>query len=439
MNHYENKEAKKYLAAAVIVAVFAAAVVGMVMFAQGERQRKLENVAFYALLEEVQKTSPQTDGKRLMHILNHAENYRETDFVLLRQQYGLTGREPVLLASERLRTEAMFSAILILIAAEGLLIGIFSFYLMKRRKKIEVLSDYMERISMGHYDLDLSDNSEDELSNLKNQLYKLTVMLREQAETAVTQKKALAESVSDISHQLKTPLTSAMILLGNLTDRPDMEASMRKKFLAEASRQVDSMKWLIVSMLKLSRLDAGMVKMERKKFSVVDMVRSGVDYLGVLTDLAGVSVEEEGDWEIQAGGEGVDADAAEEKASSKQAAFQDQYSLYGDRHWNQEAFINLLKNAVEHSKAGETIRVKIEANDVYLAVSVSNRGEPFTRMQEKEMFRRYYSAANRPGDENAGIGLPMAKAILERQNGYLTVKSEEGWNTFTMKYLKAHR
>lgn len=91
MNHYENKEAKKYLAAAVIVAVFAAAVVGMVMFAQGERQRRLENVAFYALLAEVQKTSPQTDGKRLMHILNHAENYRETDFVLLRQQYGLTG------------------------------------------------------------------------------------------------------------------------------------------------------------------------------------------------------------------------------------------------------------------------------------------------------------------------------------------------------------
>ena len=100
----------------------------------------------------------------------------------------------------------------------------------------------MERISMGQYDLDLLDNSEDELSNLKNQLYKIMIYLKEQADRERNSRKVLADSVSDISHQLKTPLTSAMIMLDNLTDNPDMEPATRRKFIAEAARQVDSMK-----------------------------------------------------------------------------------------------------------------------------------------------------------------------------------------------------
>lgn len=434
MNHYENKEVKKYLILILVLGVLAAVMMAIVIRYQCERQRKLENAAVYALLQEVEETAPQADMERLLDVLNDTQNYQDSDAARFRRQYGLIEEESVLYHQAELRTQTVILSVVVMAAAESLLIGIFLFYLSRRRKKIEVLSDYMERISMGHFDLDISDNSEDELSNLKNQLFKLMVMLREQADVAASQKKVLAESVSDISHQLKTPLTSAMILLDNLTDHPEMDEKMRKKFLLETARQVDSMKWMIVSMLKLSRLDAGMVEMEEEPFSVAQMVKSGIESLGVLTDLAGVSVELCCPQEQKAATTSLEDDEDQAAIGSAKDA-RSRAFLRGDLHWNREAFINLLKNAVEHSAQGDVIRVTIEANDVYVAISVANRGEPFSREQEKNMFRRYYSEANSPGD-NAGIGLPLTKAILERQHGYLTVESDAGWNIFTMKYLK---
>ena len=411
MNHYENKLVKKYLMFS--LALIAAASVGMAFLTlrQCKRQREAENAAVYALLREVVENDPDADVSVLIEVMNDEKSYSKADAEELRSRYGLYADVAALPSVEKLRAQLTLQSVVTLILASGAVLLVFLLYLRRRRQKIEQLADYMEQISMGRYDMDLRDNSEDELSNLKNQLYKLTVMLREQAKTATTQKEALAESVSDISHQLKTPLTSAMILLDNLGDNPDMDEKLRIRFIGEAARQVDSMKWMIVSMLKLSRLDAGMVEMENEKFSVKQMVADGVDYLSVLLDLKEISVEEK----IREGSE---------------RAF-----LYGDRRWNQEAFVNLLKNAAEHSETGGVIRVGIESNDVYTAVSVANEGEPFTRKQEQEMFRRYYSAAGNADSENAGIGLPLAKAILERQNGYLTVASEDGWNIFTMKYL----
>ena len=411
MNHYENKLVKKYLMFS--LALIAAASVGMAFLTlrQCKRQREAENAAVYALLREVVENDPDADVSALIEVMNDEKSYSKADAEELRSRYGLYADVAALPSVEKLRAQLTLQSVVTLILASGAVLLVFLLYLRRRRQKIELLTDYMEQISMGRYDMDLRDNSEDELSNLKNQLYKLTVMLREQAKTATTQKEALAESVSDISHQLKTPLTSAMILLDNLGDNPDMDEKLRIRFIGEAARQVDSMKWMIVSMLKLSRLDAGMVEMENEKFSVKQMVANGVDYLSVLLDLKEISVEEK----IREGSE---------------RAF-----LYGDRRWNQEAFVNLLKNAAEHSETGGVIRVGIESNDVYTAVSVANEGEPFTRKQEQEMFRRYYSAAGNADSENAGIGLPLAKAILERQNGYLTVASEDGWNIFTMKYL----
>ena len=107
----------------------------------------------------------------------------------------------------------------------------------------------------------------------------------------------------------------------------------------------------------------------------------------------------------------------------------------GDLDWNREAVQNILKNAIEHSKKGETVTVTLSDNAVYTSVSIANPGAPITKEKIKKIFERYYSAAN-DGSSNIGIGLPLAKAILEKQNAYLSVESENGYNVFIIKYLK---
>lgn len=282
-------------------------------------------------------------------------------------------------------------------------------YQKRRSRKLAELSDYMEEIVRGHYDLALADNTEDELSHLKNQLYKITLFLKEESDHAKEKKTALAESVADISHQLKTPLTSASILLDNLNENEQMPPETRRRFLREVSRQIYSMNWMIVAMLKLSRLDAGMVALKKEPFSVNRMLTEAIDHLEIFAELKGVKI--------------------------RVCGMEAQVLRVGDLDWNREAVQNILKNAIEHSKKGETVTVTLSDNAVYTSVSIANSGAPITKEKIKKIFERYYSAAN-DGSSNIGIGLPLAKAILEKQNAYLSVESENGYNVFIIKYLK---
>ena len=409
MNQYENREAKKILCLMSLAMILAALCMGLLTVWQCGRMRERENAAVFALVEQVRQQYPQVDEDDLMQTLNDTyEADSAQDLSELKERYGIRENDWAVAAQEAEERRAIALNAILLLLAEGLIVTLFALYLRKRREKLDELTLYMERISMGQYDLDLLDNSEDELSNLKNQLYKIMIYLKEQADRERDSRKALADSVSDISHQLKTPLTSAMIMLDNLTDNPDMDPVTRRKFIAEAARQVDSMKWMIVSMLKLSRLDAGVVEFEEKEFSLDEMIASGTESLEVLAELKGQTVE-------IAGAKGA--------------------YLTGDFRWNREAFVNILKNAIEHSPEGAKITVNVEENGVYTAIAVTNPGEPISREMERQIFRRYYSAA-RSADDNAGIGLPLAKAIVERQKGYLSVDSADGKNTFTIKYLK---
>ena len=295
------------------------------------------------------------------------------------------------------------------LVAEGLFLGMFYLYVRKRQSRLQELENYMDRIARGQYDLELEDNSDDELSNLKNHLFKLTLMLREQEQDAKKKKVALAESVSDISHQLKTPLSSIQILLDNMVDNPDMDEDIKNKFIAECNRQVGGMNWMIVSMLKLSRLDAGMVEFENKRFFVVDMIREAVDNLSVLAELRGLKVE------------------------YAPEMLQD-ITLCADYNWNREALQNIIKNALEHSDAGKNVTIAAKANDVYAEIMVINEGKPLSDKQKRQIFTRYYSEGK--FEENSiGIGLPLAKAIIERQGGYLTVESNSEETKFILKYI----
>lgn len=325
------------------------------------------------------------------------------------QSYGISGAEPVIAGTKTMERRILLRTLGGVLLAELAAGGLFFIYQKRRSRKLAELSDYMEEIVRGHYDLALADNTEDELSHLKNQLYKITLFLKEESDHAKEKKTALAESVADISHQLKTPLTSASILLDNLNENEQMPPETRRRFLREVSRQIYSMNWMIVAMLKLSRLDAGMVALKKEPFSVNQMLTEAIDHLEIFAELKGVKI--------------------------RVCGMEAQVLRVGDLDWNREAVQNILKNAIEHSKKGETVTVTLSDNAVYTSVSIANPGAPITKEKIKKIFERYYSAAN-DGSSNIGIGLPLAKAILEKQNAYLSVESENGYNVFIIKYLK---
>lgn len=423
MEAYRNRTARKYLVIYGIVSVCILFAAGVILHMELLRIKKTENqtvtaVIVQGMMEQETANAKQTDMAAmdvLSEILADPEQYQKAqeaeyqNVQELLRRYGYSSQESLIRAAEPDK-RTMVLRLLLLLAGTELIFGvIFGSYLKERSKKLSKLSSYMDQIARGHYDLVLSDNEEDELSHLKNQIYKLALSLREEAENSRAKKCALAESVSDISHQLKTPLTSVSILLDNLNDNEDMPMSMRKKFLAEITRQIYSMNWMIVAMLRLSRLDAGMIEFEHVPYPIVPLVQEAIGRIEVIAELKNISVRIDDPGEV--------------------------ITCIGDPKWMKEAIINLIKNAVEHSPEHAAIGITIKDNSIDTEIAVVNQGKAIPREVLKRIFERYYSASNAPGP-NAGIGLPLAKAIIEQQNGYLEVESDRTQTIFTIKLLK---
>lgn len=285
----------------------------------------------------------------------------------------------------------------------------FFLYLGKRQKRILDLTDYMETLNRGRYRLDIEENKDDELSGLRNEIYKTTVLLKEQAKNAVEQRRALADSVADISHQLKTPLTSITVLADNLMENREMEEGTRQHFLSEILHQITGMSWLVTAMLKLSRLEAGVVELERTHISVRTLTEEAVQKLEL---------------------------AAEWKEITFSMDIQKDAELLADRKWTVEALMNIMKNAIEHSPAGGCVEISGEENEVYTQIAVRDYGEGISEEERKKIFRRFYNGSS-VREDSMGIGLALAKKIVEKQNGSLSVNSSVGGGTvFSFKFLK---
>jgi signal transduction histidine kinase len=288
------------------------------------------------------------------------------------------------------------------------LLFLFVLYTRKRYQDIKKLSGYLRKIYGGDYSLDIRDNMEGELSILKNEIYKVTLILSKQAELLKTEKEQLADALSDISHQLKTPLTS-MTVMADLLSNPKLEPEKRKEFTKNIELQLERMEWLLTSLLKLSKIDAGTAQFKNELIEAKKLIRQAVEPLLIPMELKLQNLVIEG---------------------------KDSAAFTGDFNWSAEAILNIVKNCMEHTPDGGTIRIICDENALYTEIRISDNGSGIDKEDLPYIFKRFYRGKNASKD-SVGIGLAMAKSIITSQNGDITAESrvKEG-TAFTIKFYK---
>lgn len=289
-----------------------------------------------------------------------------------------------------------------------LLIGSSTAFAGYRYYKISRLSDNLKALSSGDYSFDLKEYQEGELSILGSELYKVTLMLREQAELLKMDKSYLTDAISDISHQIKTPLTSMMVM-SELLGRGELPEEKRKEFTEKLRQQIERLEWLVATLLKMSKLDSGAVILKKETVNIADMIKSAVAHLIIPMELKSQSLLLEG----------------EETAS-----------FIGDKKWMGEAVSNIVKNCMEHTGEEGIIHIKYLDNVLYTQISIEDNGEGITKEELPHIFERFYKGKNSSAD-SAGIGLAFAQQIVRLQGGELSVQSKQGCGTqFTIKLYK---
>ncbi len=271
-----------------------------------------------------------------------------------------------------------------------------------RKKELRAMSDAVRKAIDGQ-DVDLRDNKEGELSILKNDIYTLIHIEKEQREYAKSERELLAKYLADISHQIKTPLTSTMLLTDLLSDAPKEK---QQEFLLKMKKELSHMEWLASAMLKMARLDSGTVEFCPQKTKLAGLLHAAESPLEILLDIRDQRIE-----------------------------IQNETALLCDLKWTAEALANLLKNASESSPQGAAIVVDSGENPIYSFISVSDCGKGISKEKLHTLFNRFENSKDGNG---YGIGLPLALAIMQGQNGDIEVSpKEDGEGTvFTMKFYK---
>ena len=401
----ENKvHLKKFLLISIIPIIVFLILGNIFFFYQYQSYTQNYNDKIASLVNLLEKEYPDIDRNELISILNSNDKVSEDIF----SRYGIDiQNESIIVENDQL-----FNGFIIVynILFIGLSLSLILLYLKHEKaqnKEIKKITKCIEEINKKNYSINIDENSEDELSILKNELYKITIMLKEDAENSKKDKLKLKDSLSDISHQLKTPLTSINIMLDNILDNPDMDNNTKEKFIQNIKREITNISSLATEILKLSKFDASVIKFEEEQVSINDIVKSAISNVEMMAELKNINIEVNN---------------------------RDNIKLVCDAKWQIEAITNILKNCIEHSKNDSTITIDIDSNKIYKQITIKDNGEGIDEKDLPHIFERFYKGKNSSKD-SVGIGLALAKTIIEKDNGSIKVDSKKGkQTTFIIKY-----
>lgn len=306
------------------------------------------------------------------------------------------------------REEAVKYFVWLILVLSVFLVGGFFIFLRSREKLYQRATNTIQRYIDGDFSCHLPQNSEGSVYQLFSSMDQLATMLQARGESQHKEKEFLKGTISDISHQLKTPLAALTMYQEIIASEPD-HADTVKEFSAKMGVSLKRIKQLIGAMLKITRLDAGSIVFEKRDYTVYEVVCRGINELELRAKQEGKELLLEGD--------------------------KDQM-LSCDLEWTAEAIGNIVKNALDHTESGGVIRVSWAPSPAMVRIQIQDNGDGIPQEDLHHIFKRFYRSKKSLDTQGVGLGLPLAKAIIEGQKGVISVKSESGEGTvFTIAFL----
>ena len=277
----------------------------------------------------------------------------------------------------------------------------------KQSEKLREMERYCEDILSNRETLQLHDNEEGEASILKNKVYDITMLLREKNAYLEESKCELEKFLADISHQLKTPITS--LHMANELLRMDLPQEKKDLFLDNMQKDMMKIEWLVKGILNLAKLDSRTLTLKKEEILVKDLIAEVEDRFCALCEITGSIIEKNG------------------KENSK---------AWCDFRWTKEGICNIVKNAIEHGAT--KVKISWEENYIYTKISIWDNGEGIDEEDLPHIFERFYKSKNAKED-SVGLGLAFTKSIVKHQGGDIEVHSEKQKGTeFVLKFFAVY-
>lgn len=296
--------------------------------------------------------------------------------------------------------------IVLFIAFSIIITIIFLTALNKNENEIINARLYLQKVANGKYSFDIENISESELSNLKEDLYKIVLELKEKSENLTKDRETLSNYITDISHQIRTPLMAITAMIDALIENEKTLDNITRRFVYNISSQLNQINWLVDNLLKMAQLDTKTVKLNKTKINLAQLFKNIENNLSIFL---------------------------EEKNQTLNFSIDKNIKIYADEKWLTEAFENILKNCVEYSNNNSVIKIECSKNPLYTEIIVSDSGKGINKNEISKIFNRFYKGTNSSGN-SFGIGLSLAKSIIGSQQGEISVESKENvGTTFTIK------
>ena len=289
----------------------------------------------------------------------------------------------------------------ILIFITIIIIIYFWIALCNEEKEIRKIRTYLDDFSSNKFKLDLEEMAESEMSHIINDIYKIVSDLKKKSDSLAKDRETLSNYLADISHQIRTPLMAITAMVDAIIQNENKLDANTKKFVYEISRQLNQINWLVDSLLKMAKLDTKTVEFFKENTNLFELIQTVKNNMSIFLEIKNINLNINVDNKI---------------------------NIQIDEKWLIEAIENILKNCIEHSNANSEINITCTENPLYINLVIRDNGSGINEEDLPKIFDKFYKGKD-SSSNNFGIGLSLAKSIIESQNGEILVESKLGEGT----------
>lgn len=409
MKVLKNKEAKNLIIKILVVQLIF--ICSILIVIKVNRQNTLQSIidSKAQIVASIVDKHPQLEDEIVSVLINETSEDKVSKGQEILSGYGYNSDMDYRMDNQFQKIEKSYIVSLVLITLIMVVMCIIINYMQNIYIKVESAYMYVDDVLRGDEVENLDYEGEGEFPILANEINKIVSVIKKDNEIINKEKIYLKEILADISHQLKTPLTSIKILTDILIDKEEMDKTKRIEFLNKVSIQSEKMEWLIYSLLKIARLEAGTFEFSKNNVGIGEIIGNSK---GILEPII-------------------------QKKNIKLNIIGDKVNFICDKEWTTEAVTNIIKNAIEHSYKDSEISITTESNLLFTRLIIKDNGEGISKEDLPHIFKRFYKGKRSSKSESIGIGLALAKSIIEKQDGYVLVRSELGKGTeFELTFIR---